>query len=370
MISFKEFSNLVEAFDIDNTTYQKSIEYNNILKNLFKKGAVSNHMTYVFEVNNIEYIVVKYIKNTFLEFHLFDFTTNNNEFKINNTPISNTNKVFATVLKIIYDNKGKASGDKIRICFTKDRERLYSSIFKSIKSKYFPEYTMSAIYHYEDLVIGDESLPIYAFNLTSSINDNNTIHKLKESLKTKINFKDYIFEMAQVNTIHKSNSEAFNEEQAWESQDKNRAVLIKSFDKYSLYSITRPDERYYLIDRDNKYVASVEYHKETPLNRSIGISIMYGYSNRRGAYRTLLDSILKYTNNFWIMSDRILSVPASKFWLKYMDEINTTSYYPFLYNTTNSTISPYDKSKAISYDDDKSFKYIKIGISKNNLIGE
>jgi hypothetical protein len=366
MTSFKEFYELKEAFDIDNVTYQKSIEYNNILKDLFEKGAVPNHMTYVFEINNIEYIVVKYIKNKFLEFHLFDFT-NNNEFKINNTPMSNHNKVFATVLKIIYDNKGKAFGDKIRIYFTKDRERLYSSIFKSIRSKYFPEYTMSVIYHYEDTVIGTEAISIYAFNLTSSINDNNTIHKLKESLKTKINFKDYILEMAQVNTLHKSNSEAFNEEQAWEEQDKNKAKLIKKFDEYSLYSIRYPDERYYLTDTNNKYIASVDYHLDTELDYKHGISIMYGYSNLRGAYRVLLDSILKYTNANFILSDKILSIPASKFWLKYMDEISTSNYYLFLYDTLNNKILPYDKKQAITYDDDISSKYIKIGVSKTKL---
>lgn len=173
--------------------------------------------------------------------------------------------------------------------------------------------------------------------------------------------------MAHVNTRHKGNPEAFNEEKTWDEGDNKRAKLIKNMGKYSLYHIDNEDLRYYLIDTDNKYIASVEYHKETSLNHSIGISIMYGYSKVRGAYKVLLDSILQYTNNQWVMSDRILSVPASKFWLKYIDEIQNTKYNLFLYNTQLEKVLPFDKHKAISYDDDKSSRFIRIGVSTTKL---
>jgi hypothetical protein len=165
MITLKEFNNINEAFDIDNVTYQKNIAFNDILKNLpTVKGVVSNHMTYSFNIDGIDYLVFRYIKDGYMEFHFADMT-NDSDFDENNIPINNPIKVFSTVLKITYDNKIKSKG-KIRICFTKNRESLYTKIFKSVKNKYFDNFNMSTPYKYNTTKReGKEDLNLYAFNL-------------------------------------------------------------------------------------------------------------------------------------------------------------------------------------------------------------
>lgn len=171
-------------------------------------------------------------------------------------------------------------------------------------------------------------------------------------------FKQYIVEMAKVTAKPSERFyDAMSDENYWESS-KTSAKLIRKFGEYGLYRLIAKNKNilYVLSDKLN-YVASIEVDTSstTTIEGKHGIMIDAGFSKIRGGYAKLLDALLNYTDNHFILSDISLSDRAAKFWDKYLgaiDELNNTpKYTKILYNQKTKEVINYDNTKAF-YDKD------------------
>lgn len=172
ILSFDDYNVVTEAFDLESTSYRKNIAYNTVMQSLPQYKDVQMMMTYSFEVSGNEYVAFRFVRNGKVEFHFADYTG------ANVIPRKDVFKVFATVLRIIYDNKAK----DIRIVFLKDREEPYRKIFDSVKDKYFSEYNIGKTY-YIGIVVDAEGKEHeqFAFDLSSS--SSFVVESLKEALR-------------------------------------------------------------------------------------------------------------------------------------------------------------------------------------------
>jgi hypothetical protein len=169
-----------------------------------------------------------------------------------------------------------------------------------------------------------------------------------------IKFKDYMLEMAKVNTNINRNYEAMSSEPEW-NERKDRATIIKNIGPEKLWQLIAKNDNilYILTDENDDYIADIEVdssNNETVAGKH-GIWIDAGYSKVRGGYAKLINALLKYTNSKFIMSDISLSDRAAKFWSKYVDAIENSSYKKVLYNSTTEELIPYNRNRAFSYND-------------------
>ena len=156
---------LNESFDLDNITLIKEPSIAKVLIKIVP--GISFVMSYSINISGTRYIIHRFEKNGALEFHFLDWD-NNNDMGTNSIPRKDGIKVISAVLRAIYDNKQYNNSKHIRICFEKNREKLYISIFNSVKLKYFSEYKVSRDpYFYETLVNPEtkEETKIWAFDI-------------------------------------------------------------------------------------------------------------------------------------------------------------------------------------------------------------
>ncbi len=173
--------------------------------------------------------------------------------------------------------------------------------------------------------------------------------------------------MAKVVVNGNRNYDVMSDEPFW-NENKDKAKEIRKFNGYRLYSAIANNENnlFILADKDDNYIASIEMDSEnhTKIDGKKGIFIDAGYSKVRGGYSILLDALLLYTDNKFIMSDLSLSDRAAKFWSKYVEAINSSKYKAVLYNAKTKEVIPYDGDRAFSYDGESDNKNNHIGIMK------
>lgn len=126
-----------------------------------------------------------------------------------------------------------------------------------------------------------------------------------------------------------------------------------SYNGFDIYKV----KDYYFIIKEEKYVGHINVSAEE--NKTIFIST--GFSNIRGAYKSLLLGLLKVTTNKRIISDVFLSTPATKFWQRIIDD---TSIEKVFLDYNDEIVL---QSKTISNEEVK--KYFEDGEFRVGIIG-
>lgn len=134
---FEEF--LDESFDITKMKYSPAptIKYAMIEQGL----GYQDLFVWKFEIDSVEFVVFKFTKDGYTEFHFMDWTNDNPNTLTKHPKNYGFHRVFATLAKIIYDIKDRDYMMKVRLVAEHKRIERYESMFTNIMSKWFPEYS-------------------------------------------------------------------------------------------------------------------------------------------------------------------------------------------------------------------------------------
>lgn len=154
--------------------------------------------------------------------------------------------------------------------------------------------------------------------------------------------------MAQISNNKKpTNYDVYSNEKPWETipHIKGQAKLIKQLNNYRLYLAPAVDSEktFYLTDVNDKYLASIDFVTKKKIENHPAVTIEYGYAKERGTYKILLDSILKYSEYKYILSDNNLSDRAGKFYKKLVQD---GTYKVQLYKWDDNIVVPFDEDNA------------------------
>jgi len=108
----------------------------------------------------------------------------------------------------------------------------------------------------------------------------------------------------------------FSAEEIW-LEAKEKAKVQKSKVK-SPYTIYKSKDYYFLIE-DGNYIAHIDCTADK-IEVGYSIFISTSFSNIRGGYLILINGLLSIPKIKNIISDQILSTPATKFWMKVMKD--------------------------------------------------
>jgi len=125
-------------------------------------------------------------------------------------------------------------------------------------------------------------------------------------------FSEYIIE----NQLYVGDDVEHSLEVEW-LEVKEKAKKVKSNIKYSIYEYK---DKFFIIDK-NKYIGHIENY-DPKIRKTLYIST--AYMSIRGLYKEVMLDLLKSKRIKTIISDPMLSTPATKYWLKIIKDKNIT----------------------------------------------